>query len=465
MTFFFFYPHTVSSFLQKYVLRRPVQNLDMCGVVKRPHPLYPNVPSQYCGVAVLDSAGCCTVVLPEDFPDEERIVRETLRKAPFCVVYSLTPMHCAMPSLHIAREVGRISPQSAAAVVSAPSPAGNVSRANTNASGSAVKMSPNSATALAGTREKKRRSFGTGSRDHGTSGSPIDAAATTARTDVRVDNFRLLDVPRFSNANVVKSASISDFRLLPSQDGLAGSRNSSSGNLQLLHNDRLIDGPLPLSESFELINKYSQQIRAGISESIFRLTLGALAAEERGSYVESPDADKKKGSAAISAAEEAEESVSICGALGAQDRAGNFSSGTSAGVLDAGAGSVQAVPLSFVIAGGVAGGRVSWVVHTAPIISEETAAAGGGDVTGDGAAAAVGPAAVGSFDARPRAPSSTGIIRSSSQNAHAGLLGSTGSRGGSTTSLSGMEDVVVQQQRAVAAEYAEDYALDWRAIS
>eukprot|EP00601_Ochromonadales_sp_CCMP2298_P009380 CAMPEP_0173263364 /NCGR_PEP_ID=MMETSP1142-20121109/27323_1 /TAXON_ID=483371 /ORGANISM="non described non described, Strain CCMP2298" /LENGTH=361 /DNA_ID=CAMNT_0014198673 /DNA_START=243 /DNA_END=1324 /DNA_ORIENTATION=- len=95
----------VNFFLQKYVFRRPTAALDMCGVIKRPHLLLSNVPTQHCGTVVLDASGCCTVYLPEEFPDEERVGRETLRHTAFCTVYSLTAIGRPLPSLHVAREV------------------------------------------------------------------------------------------------------------------------------------------------------------------------------------------------------------------------------------------------------------------------------------------------------------------------------------------------------------------------
>jgi hypothetical protein len=442
-------------FLQKYVFRRPVQSLDMCGVVKRPPNLYPNIPSQYCGIAVLDHTGSCVVVLPEDFPDEERMARELgPSRTPFCVVYSLTAMRAPMPTLHIAREVGRAPAQAAAGAAGTPSS----TRATTRVP---LKLSPNSATAVAGSGEKKgvsggagkqqaqKSRSGSGSRGQVTPSSPADLPVPHAESDRLQDRLLSLPFPpKFSNANVVKSASISDFRLLPSYNSFGDSRNSSSGNL-LLHNDRLIDGPLPLSESFELINRYSQQIRTGISESIFRLTLGALATEERcHDEVEVAPKELSADAAAGAAAGDGDEPISVCGALGAEDRRGNFSGINDAGAD--GAGGSFFAPLTFVIAGGVAGGTVSWVVHTAPVVSsgDPNAVLGGGagdlqsvdEKGGDG----------GAGQPRLRSPSrtppvgSTGIIRSTSVGA-------------------GLEDLVLPGQQQ--AEYAEDYALDWRAIS
>lgn len=491
--------------LQKYVFKKPVQNLDMCGVVKLPLSVYANVPSQYCGVAVLDSRGSCRVVLPDDFPDEERVVRETRRPAPFCVVYTLTAMGCPMPSLHVSREVGRIPDKLEQQPPQLSSP-GHPAAAATS-----TKLSSNSATAVltnTQSRDRKRRS-GSGSKDQGsqagvaltssgvrgqsTEGSPVEATETVKRGAERGrdgDREKMRrDIPlarQFArlnessvpvNSNVVKSASISDFRLVRSDSSLAGSRNNSSNNLQMLHNDRLIDGPLPLSESFEMINRYSQQIRAGISESIFRLTLGALAFEGRAGDIAAEDTvpgdtvtPASDGNAVL---QDGDDSLNICGALRAEDQRGGSESGSS--LLD-GPGQPVA-PLTFEVSGGVPGGRVSWVVHTAPFVVDVGAT--GGSAAGASAADAVlaEDSAQHTSAGRPALHSAashgptTGIIRSGSIGAGAGagpgtgggLQGSSGmSRGTSSPSLNTMEGLWGAQQRD---DYAEDYALDWRAIS
>lgn len=493
------------------MLRRPVQSLDMCGVVKRPQHLYSNVPAQYCGTAELDAAGSCTVMLPDDFPDEERILRESLRRpTPFCIVYSLTAMGCAMPSLHIARQVGRLIP---VAPVPAPAPSSPQSHSGNNRQSSQhqqqqVKISPNSATALASAVDKKKKkgpSCAVKPEPDMTSHTPTDSASDRRRSNDRAradsgsgsslfpDSVAFLaelpPVAHFSsNSNVIKSASISDFRMLPSHNSFtSASRESSSGNLQqLLHNDRLIDGPLPLGDSFKLI---SQQLRSGISESIFRLTLGTLAAEERGGGGGGGSSVRGTGGVQLSSIrsrsrsastagqprlEEAEDSVGICGALGASDRAGNFI-GADSNALSA--LNVYAVPLSFSVAGGVPGATISWVVHTAPIVPNSsniktTAAAVQSDATAGAPTSVLGSASgspVSNSGKRKgsSAVGSTGIIRSSSATGGGLPLGGghTNSSHGSSASLAALEELVTSGQQQYSAEDQQDYALDWRAIS
>ena len=57
-------------YVQRYVLRRPYTGLDMCGVIKS--PVAGAVAStQQCGVAKLNTYGCCVVLLPPEFPDPD----------------------------------------------------------------------------------------------------------------------------------------------------------------------------------------------------------------------------------------------------------------------------------------------------------------------------------------------------------------------------------------------------------
>lgn len=485
---------------QKYVLRRPVQSLDLCGVVKRPHHLYSNIPSQYCGTAELDATGACTVVLPDDFPDEERILCESLRRPPpFCIVYSLTAMGCAMPSLHVARQVGRLIP--AAPVIAAnsgtkaSSPQSNLSSKHSSQHHQ-VKVSPNSATALVSALDKKKRGTSSGLKSDPlivtrTPSDPppnqmrsFDRATADSGSSLFPDSVVFLaELPAAhysSNSNVIKSASISDFRMLPSHDSFTSdSRESSSGNLHLLlHNDRLIDGPLPLSDSFKLI---SQQLRSGISESIFRLTLGTLASEERGGGgggVQSTPTRSRGRSTSTSGQprlDDADDSVGICGALGTADRTSNFCSADSNAVC---AHNAHTVPLSFSVAGGVPGATISWVVHTALIVpntSNKTASATAiqSEIAAGAAASAIGNGSgspVSNIGRRKgvSAVGSTGIIRSSSAtggNLHLGG-GHTISNHASSGSLTALDERALSaHQNEYSAEDHQDYALDWRAIS
>lgn len=163
--------------------------------------------------------GTCTIILPDDFPDEEKMSRETLRYNPFCVVYSLTAIAVAMPSLHISREVGREKLE--------------------------AKMSPN--------KRKKRSKEMHLDGNHGSISNPntTDKSFATDETTRSVKDVNPVHMNAKSSSDphlqstelgdlsrkMTKSASFSDF--------------SSVGSVE--HNDRLIDGPLPLQDSFNQI--------------------------------------------------------------------------------------------------------------------------------------------------------------------------------------------------------------------
>lgn len=246
--------------------------------------------------------------------------RETLRYNPFCVVYSLTAIAVAMPSLHISREVGREKLE--------------------------AKMSPN--------KRKKRSKEMHFDRSNGSVSDPT--ADKTFATDEIVKDVNPVNMNAKSSSDphlqctevdisrkMTKSASFSNF--------------SSVGSVE--HNDRLIDGPLPLQDSFNQIRyetsyelsqcAYDTQLiyRSGISD-VFR---------------------RSKSSGEFS-----ELNTSICSALNELDRAdsstaddqSSSSEGTSTASMSGVSISSQALPLSFQISGGIRGGKVSWILHTVP---------------------------------------------------------------------------------------------------
>jgi len=156
--------------------------------------------------------------LPDDFPDEEKMSHETLRYNPFCVVYSLTAIAVAMPSLHISREVGREKLE--------------------------AKLSPNNK------RKKRSKDMHFEGRGTGPTADKLFVLSETKKSATNVNPVNMnaksssdphlqcteLDLSR----KITKSASFSDF-----------SSTTAGGSVE--HNDRLIDGPLPLQDSFNQI--------------------------------------------------------------------------------------------------------------------------------------------------------------------------------------------------------------------
>ena len=89
----------------------------MCGVIKSP-VAGAIASTQQCGVAKLNTYGCCVVLLPPEFPDPDikgmtssssLLGRNVCSYAPFTVAYNLTPLGSAMPQLHVSTEVTRFS--------------------------------------------------------------------------------------------------------------------------------------------------------------------------------------------------------------------------------------------------------------------------------------------------------------------------------------------------------------------
>jgi hypothetical protein len=250
--------------------------------------------------------------LPDDFPDEEKMSRETLRYNPFCVVYSLTAIAVAMPSLHISREVGREKLE--------------------------AKMSPNK-------RKKRSKEM----HFDGSSGSASVPTADKKGVNPLSMNAKSSSDPHLQSTEIdlskkmTKSASFSDFSLVGSVE----------------HNDRLIDGPLPLQDSFNQIRyETSYELSQSASDTPLNLRSGISDVFRR----------------SRSSGEFSKLSTSICSALNELDRtdssAADDQSGRgeriSAASMSGVSISSQALPLSFQISGGISGGKVSWILHTVP---------------------------------------------------------------------------------------------------
>ena len=238
--------------------------------------------------------------------------RETLRYNPFCVVYSLTAIAVAMPSLHISREVGREKLE--------------------------AKMSPNK-------RKKRSKEM----HFDGSSGSASVPTADKKGVNPLRMNAKSSSDPHLQSTELdlskkmTKSASFSDFSLVVSVE----------------HNDRLIDGPLPLQDSFNQIRyETSYELSQSASDTPLNLRSGISDVFRR----------------SRSSGEFSKLSTSICSALNELDRtdssAADDQSGRgeriSAASMSGVSISSQALPLSFQISGGISGGKVSWILHTVP---------------------------------------------------------------------------------------------------
>ena len=238
--------------------------------------------------------------------------RETLRYNPFCVVYSLTAIAVAMPSLHISREVGREKLE--------------------------AKTSPNK-------RKKRSKEM----HFDGSNGSASGPTADKKGVNPLNMNAKSSSDPHLQSTELdlskkmTKSASFSNFSLVGSVE----------------HNDRLIDGPLPLQDSFN-------QIRYETSYEL------SPSASDTPLYLRSGISDVFRRSR--SSGEFSKLSTSICSALNELDRtdssAADDQSGSgeriSAASMSGVSISSQALPLSFQISGGISGGKVSWILHTVP---------------------------------------------------------------------------------------------------
>jgi hypothetical protein len=386
-------------------------------VIKRPQHLLTNVPTQHCGTVVLDASGSCTVELPEDFPDEERVGRETLRHTAFCTVYSLTPIGRPLPSLHVAREVGRASTLS------------SLAQSSTQGSGHPAKKKKKSGSGAGGAAQSNVKGpRPTGARGdttpaapaHGRTGesacvSPAknsaekrsaektstDSPGKTSPGSPMAHSVSLDNLPA-SNSKVVKSASFSDFERSFERERGGPYSTSATGlrgdytHTHTLHNDRLIDGPLPLLPLQKTFDHYRQQIRTGISDSLnsLRRSAGSLTALDELCTVLSTGRSDRSSSDPLAGMDDAC-APNICNALNCADR---LDSAEGAGSLAMGAspmspmspvgkpGAVQQSaftghasplagatlsqllgPLSFSIAGGQPGAKVSWMIHTIPV--------------------------------------------------------------------------------------------------
>mmetsp|Transcript_24685 Transcript_24685/g.41162 ORF Transcript_24685/g.41162 Transcript_24685/m.41162 type:complete len:341 (+) Transcript_24685:20-1042(+) len=264
-----------------------------------------------------------------------------------------------MPSLHVAKEVCRLSSYSSDGSIPTN---GNSKKKKKQQQHQRQKqrIDTTSASSSTGVRSSETvpapespTTIGKGINTNIKAGTPVISSSASRGNLRRVKN------------SVSKSTSFSDFQSLRSAATVSTELRSSP------HNDRLIDGPIPLQDT---INRYRQQIRTlrtGLTASInstFSLSHNDL---------KSLDAEPGCPPAPVTPVTVDTSSPNFCSGLNGDDRSndGNqFHNGQLNPTIPLndslryereGGGLRQ--PLCFVIAGGVPGGKVSWIINTVPV--------------------------------------------------------------------------------------------------
>lgn len=92
-------------FLKRYIFQRPQSSLDLCGVIKRPIPASsPLMPM--CGTVKLNGNGAAVVYLPASFQPPASLLTAGDSHP---LVFLLTAVGGPMPNLHIAKELHRVA--------------------------------------------------------------------------------------------------------------------------------------------------------------------------------------------------------------------------------------------------------------------------------------------------------------------------------------------------------------------
>lgn len=345
----------------------------MCGVVKSP-ALEQDLTSEHCGTIELNEAGVGFVILPSHFPDPSFSSRHKAGSTAgayqtplFQIVYGLTPIGSSMPHLHVLREVARLK---------------NAADFNAIMKGpSAVTVSPSFDTkqTLQNGSIKRQSGVKTSSSSQngsttGHAGHALSAAPTTPGNDERVINNRSVSpedwwntvrleeaatqgvgststkvggLPRSSSTGSLPTAASAGTAGIPK----AHSHSDLTSSERIVHNDRLIDGPLPLLGPNGLVATYRRRFRASKDGA----SAGASKGQSMPSGPRNGDASQHSG-----------------GNLSADGTARGVrrqESSDSAEEPSSTEGRRKARPLCFFVAGGAPRGRVSWVVKTVPLSS------------------------------------------------------------------------------------------------
>lgn len=359
------------------MLRRPYTGLDMCGVIKSP-PAGPIASTQLCGVAKLNAHGCCVVLLPPEFPDPD-----TARAAsssggngaclytPFTVAYHLTPLGAAMPQLHISTEVTRFSTSVWKSMgVTAVSNQAKEPDVSTKSEGKAA-----AGPRILVTASKKKNAAAHFSNTTSEQ-NIVDQEQELEQHILR--NYWATNTKSFRNGfsrdsqgkmpRSVSTGNIPSFYSSPMRNA------KSAGNFLNMHNDRLIDGPLPLLS------------RLGSLSSAAICQLGRDESDTENEYdVPSPKSHSERtngSSASGSASNGATRPVSASAqhplngsheAKSAHSLSNSRNSSAKGGLI----------PLCFTISGGVPLGRISWMVTSLPQEANASSGLSGADAYTD----------------------------------------------------------------------------------
>lgn len=336
--------------MQRYVLCRPYTGLDMCGVIKSP-PAGAITSTQLCGVAKLNAHGCCVVLLPPEFPDPDTAQAKNSSGssgvypyAPFTVAYHLTPLGSAMPQLHISTEVTRFSTSvwrsMGSTVAAAKGGKGTEGETTTSKNSAASKASGS-------TIAPKKKSVAVQLATDISEQARVDMeheleqnilrnywASNKKSTNMTLARDAAGKIPRS-----VSTGNIPAFYSSPLRNAM------STGSFQNLHNDRLIDGPLPLLR------------RLG---SLSTAAICQLGRDESDSDTENEDSDchsdQDNGKAKKSPSGREGRAFSDSIPHATQNGSAEHYSVKNGGII----------PLCFTISGGLPLGRISWMVTSQP---------------------------------------------------------------------------------------------------
>lgn len=281
-----------------------------------------NTASQFVGIITLDPTGRAVVALPDDFPDSERMSERSMHYMPFVITYQLTPVGKPMPNLYVSHEVCRYS---------------LVKKINPSISNAKSLVNKSS-------KNLKNRDINDLNRSHNRQVSSDANLSVKSEECNDLQPTQPIELPKTSdlgdefNGNRRRRISPSQITKSVSYSSLETSKISRE--MVWTYHDRLIDGPLPSSLTQALAI-------TGVSISPVE-SLDSIAVTTSVSSQNSHNANGLGESKFV----DSEKRTTI------SDSEHQTSSLDAQANLDA---------LCFVINGGVAGSKVSWLVSTVPI--------------------------------------------------------------------------------------------------
>ena len=336
------------------MLCRPYTGLDMCGVIKSP-PAGAIASTQLCGVAKLNAHGCCVVLLPPEFPDPDtaQVTSSSGSSgaypyAPFTVAYHLTPLGAAMPQLHISTEVTRFSTSVwrslGSAVAAAKEGKGAEGEPSTSKNSAATKSS-------GGTVAPKKKSVAVHLAPDVSEQAKIDMELELEQNILRnywasnrkSSNMTLARDAAGKIPRSVSTGNIPAFYSSPLRNAM------STGSFLNLHNDRLIDGPLPLLR------------RLG---SLSTAAICQLGRDESDTENEDSDCPSDEDSGTAKKSPSGREGRVFSDSIPHAVQNGSMDALSSSKHYSVKNGGI--IPLCFTISGGMPLGRISWMVTTQP---------------------------------------------------------------------------------------------------